>query len=119
MAEKMAAVQGYSCISSVYVSYQEILLIAFHRMPSSMLGFLVFISVTSALSSVSYCLFHSLHLYGARLIYILPTNRKTYKDYRRTRTQGWAEGQTIRRTDGQTARLTDRAAGLTDGRTAT
>ena len=41
MANKMAAVQGYGCISSVYISFQVVQLIAFLRMPASMLGFLV------------------------------------------------------------------------------
>ena len=33
--------QGYGSISSVYVSFQVLLHIAFRRMPASMLGFLV------------------------------------------------------------------------------
>ena len=45
IADKMAAVQGHGCISSVYISFYVVkyvvMLIAFRRMPASMLGFLV------------------------------------------------------------------------------
>ena len=41
MANKMAAVQKHDCISSVYISFEVVSLIAFRRMPDSMLGFLV------------------------------------------------------------------------------
>ena len=39
----MAAMQGYDCISRVYISFQMLWHIAFRRMPASMLGFLVVI----------------------------------------------------------------------------
>ena len=40
----MAAVQGYDCISSVYISFQVLWHIAFRRIPASMLGSLVVMS---------------------------------------------------------------------------
>ena len=39
MADKMAAVQGYGCISSVYISFQVLLHVVFRRVPASTLGF--------------------------------------------------------------------------------
>ena len=39
MEDEIAAVQGYGFISSVYISFQELLHIAFRRMPTSLLGF--------------------------------------------------------------------------------
>ena len=47
MEDKMAAVQGYSCISSVYISFQVLQDIAFRRMPASTLGFLVVFATRS------------------------------------------------------------------------
>ena len=44
MADKIAAVQVYGCISSVYISFQVIEFIEIRRMPASMLGFLVVIT---------------------------------------------------------------------------
>ena len=41
MADKMAEMQGYGCMSSVYISFQVLQHIAFRHMPASMLGFLV------------------------------------------------------------------------------
>ena len=41
MADKMEAVQGNACISSVYISFLVLQHIAFRRMPASALGFLV------------------------------------------------------------------------------
>ena len=41
MANKMAAVQMHCFISSIYISFQVVQLIAFRYMPASMLGFLV------------------------------------------------------------------------------
>ena len=38
---KTTALQGYVCISSVYISFQVLQHITFRRMPASMLGFLV------------------------------------------------------------------------------
>ena len=37
----MVAMQWYGCISSVYISFQVLQYIAFHRTPASTLGFLV------------------------------------------------------------------------------
>ena len=45
MADKMASVQMHGCISSVYISFQVVKLIAFRCMPASILGFLVGIIV--------------------------------------------------------------------------
>ena len=45
----MAAVQGYGCISSVYILFQVLLHIAFRRTPASMLGFLVVLVCSSVL----------------------------------------------------------------------
>ena len=42
----MAAVEGYGYISSVYISFQVVQLIAFRRMPASMLGSLVALALT-------------------------------------------------------------------------
>ena len=62
MADKMAAVQGYGCISSVYMSFQVVWLIAFRRVPASMLNFLVQVYTIyqysdrdEADAAVSYC----------------------------------------------------------------
>ena len=38
MADKMGAIQGYGCISSVYISFKVLQHIAFRRMPSSIAG---------------------------------------------------------------------------------
>ena len=41
MADTMATVEGYGCISGVYLSFEVLYHIAFRRMPASMLDFLV------------------------------------------------------------------------------
>ena len=47
MADKMAVVQGYGCISSVYISFQVVYLITFRRIQASILGF--FVDITSVM----------------------------------------------------------------------
>ena len=66
MADKMAAVQGYGCISSVYISFQALQHITFRRMPASMLGFLVYLD-RRIVASRSHLLAHEQHYvtYGA------------------------------------------------------
>ena len=45
IAAKMLAVQGYGCISSVYISFEVVKLNAFRRMAASMLRFLVWVGL--------------------------------------------------------------------------